>query len=519
MRPIRRALLSVSDKTGLVEFGRGLAGLGTALVSTGGTAKALREAGLAVADVAAVTGFPEMLDGRVKTLHPRIHAGLLARRDDPNHLRQAEAHGIDLLDLVAVNLYPFEATVRRPGASLAEAIEQIDIGGPALIRSAAKNHAAVAVLVDPADYGPVLEALREGGGALGGALRLDLARKAFAHTARYDSLIAGYLAGAAQDGRPPLPDVLTLAFTKVQDLRYGENPHQRAAFYRDADPPGPVVASARQLHGKELSFNNLLDLHAALLLAQEFEAPAAVIIKHNTPCGVATAARQADAYRRARETDPTSAFGGVLGFNRPVDPETAGEVAATFVEAVIAPGFIPGALPRLTAKAGLRLLEVPAWTGRRPPTGLDLKRVGGGLLVQDPDADDLDPAALRVATRRAPTEAEGRALGFAWRVAKHVKSNAIVLATESATVGIGAGQMSRVDSVRLAVDKARGPTAGAVMASDAFFPFRDGIDAAAAAGITAVIQPGGSVRDAEVIAAADEHGLAMLFTGIRHFRH
>jgi len=529
MTRVRRALLSLSDKTGLIPFASGLMGLGVELISTGGTARVLREAGLAVTDVAEITGSPEMLDGRVKTLHPRIHGGLLGIRGNPEHERQMAAQGISPIDLVAITLYPFEATIGKPDISLAEAIENIDIGGPAMLRSAAKNFQGVAVLVDPADYPTVLEELKRNDGVLSPSTRFGLARKAFAHTARYDAMIAGFLESGelATDGtwlstrghpggpRHPFPSILHVRLEKLQELRYGENPHQRAAFYRDLDLRGGV-ASARQLHGKELSYNNIMDVHAAWELAREWTEPVVVIIKHTNPCGVATAGELVQAYTRARDTDPVSAYGGILGVNRALDAATAREIASTFVEAIVAPGYAPEALTILRDKKNLRLLELPREDGRG---GYEMRRVSGGMLVQDRDDVDLDPASLKVVTRRMPADAEMQALRFAWRVAKHVKSNAIVLATAQATVGIGAGQMSRVDSVRLARMKANLPTQGTALASDAFFPFRDGVDAAAEAGVTAVVQPGGSVRDAEVIAAADEHGIAMVFTGIRHFRH
>jgi phosphoribosylaminoimidazolecarboxamide formyltransferase/IMP cyclohydrolase len=534
MTRVRRALLSVSDKTGLIPFASGLAALGVRLISTGGTARALREAGLSVTDVAEITGFPEMLDGRVKTLHPRIHGGLLGVRGNSDHERQMADQGIAPIDLVAITLYPFEAITSKPDVSIAEAVETIDIGGPAMLRSAAKNFEAVAVIVDPADYDLVLDELKRSDGSLSGATRFRLARKAFTHTARYDALIAGFLERVESgpetsrlsptQGVPgsPLsfPQLLHVRLEKLQELRYGENPHQRAAFYRDlALRDG--IAAARQLQGKELSFNNLMDLHAAWELAQEWSEPVVAIIKHTNPCGVATAPELRDAYLRARETDPVSAYGGIIAVNRPLDGPTAREIFSTFVEAIIAPGYTAEALASLTEKKNLRLLEM-AGGGRQEAAGdhgLEMRRVSGGMLVQDRDAVDLDPDALKVVTQRPPTEGEMRALRFAWRVAKHVKSNAIVLATETATVGIGAGQMSRVDSATLARMKANFPTRGTVLASDAFFPVRDGVDAAAEAGVTAVIQPGGSVRDPEVIAAADEHGIAMLFTGVRHFRH
>ncbi len=530
MTRVRRALLSVSDKTGLIPFAAGLAGLGVDLLSTGGTARALREGGLRVTDVAEITGFPEMLDGRVKTLHPRIHGGLLGIRGNPEHERQMAAQGIVPIDLVAITLYPFEATTTRRDVPLAEAVEHIDIGGPAMIRSAAKNFAAVAVIVDPQDYESILDELKRNDGWLSRATRFGLARKAFAHTARYDALITGFLEGGelAPDGswlsapgsRLAFPHILHVRLEKVEELRYGENPHQRAAFYRDLALQGGIAA-ARQLQGKDLSYNNLVDLHAAWELAQEWSEPVVAIIKHTNPCGVATAAELVQAYTRARDTDPVSAYGGVLGVNRPLDAATAREIASTFVEAVVAPGYTAEALGILKHRKNLRLLEMPPAMSHEPSAmrGFEMRRISGGMLVQDRDDVDLDPASLKVVTRRAPTDAEMDALRFAWRVAKHVKSNAIVLATARATVGIGAGQMSRVDSARLARMKANFPTQGSVLASDAFFPFRDGVDAAAEAGVTAVIQPGGSVRDAEVTAAADEHEMAMVFTGIRHFRH
>ncbi len=534
MTRVRRALLSVSDKTGLTTFASGLAGLGVELISTGGTARVLREAGLTVIDVAEVTGFPEMLDGRVKTLHPRIHGGLLGVRGNANHERQMVTHGIAPIDLVAITLYPFEATAARPGILLAEAIEQIDIGGPAMLRSAAKNFESVAALVDPGDYPAILEELKRNDGSLSRATRFELARKVFAHTARYDSLVAQFLEKGdfrsddpevaadpgARGSRPAFPEILHVRLEKLQELRYGENPHQRAAFYRDMDLRGGI-ASARQIQGKELSYNNLMDLHAAWELVQEWTEPVVAILKHTNPCGVATAPQLVDAYRRARDTDPVSAYGGILGLNRPLDAATGREIAATFVEAVIAPGYAEEALGVLQDRKNLRLLELsPTDTGQAPAArGSEMRRVSGGMLVQDRDAVDLDPTTMKVVTNRAPTQAETQALRFAWRVAKHVKSNAIVLATAHATVGIGAGQMSRVDSVKLARMKAHFPTQGTVLASDAFFPFRDGVDAGAEAGVTAIVQPGGSVRDAEVISAADQHGMAMVFTGIRHFRH
>lgn len=519
---VRRALVSVSEKAGLIEFTAALRDLAIEIVSTGGTAGALRAAHIPVVDVAEVTGLPEMLDGRVKTLHPRIHAGILAKRSDPGHMRQLREQGITPVDLVVVNLYPFEATVAKPDASLERVVEQIDIGGPSLIRAAAKNFEDVAVLVDPGDYPHVLTELRHSEGCLSRARRLSLARKAFAHVARYDAVIAGYLDRQIEaGGEGSFPDLLDLRLLKLQSLRYGENPHQQAALYRDTEAIEPSVASAKQLHGKELSYNNLLDLDAALSLAREFDEPAAAIIKHTNPCGVAVDSALVEAYRRARAVDRASAYGGVLGLNRPVDAETARELAATFVEAILAPGYEEEALAVLKGKSAVRLLVIEPWPGLpRPDRRVrELRSITGGVLVQERDSLDLNPDRVRVVTRRAPTGAEMRACRFAWKVAKHVRSNAIVLANEQATVGIGAGQMSRVDSCRLAVMKAGSSARGAALASDAFFPFRDGVEVAAAAGVTAIIQPGGSVRDDEVIRAADEAGIAMVFTGIRHFRH
>ncbi|MBI3393369.1 MAG: bifunctional phosphoribosylaminoimidazolecarboxamide formyltransferase/IMP cyclohydrolase [Nitrospirae bacterium] len=521
----RRALLSVSDKHGILDLARGLSAMGWEIVSTGGTARALAEAGLNVRDVASVTGFPEMLDGRVKTLHPKVHGGLLGIRKNSSHREQMAAQGIEPIDLVAVNLYPFEETIGRPGVTLDEAIENIDIGGPAMLRSAAKNFRDVIVLVDPRDYAGVLAEIQKTGD-LPEAARYELARKVFAHTARYDALIASYLERRDEAGSPvqagEMPSLLTLQFEKIQGLRYGENPHQRAAFYRDMAPSAPSIAAARALQGKELSFNNVLDADSALALVLEFDAPAAAIIKHNNPCGVATGSRLVEAYRKAKATDPVSAFGGVIAFNRKVDQETAAEVTGLFAEVVIAPGFDAPALAIFSKKPALRLLDVGPNLSR-PAGGIDLKKVRGGLLVQERDTGRIeDFSSLSVPTRRRPTDEEVAGIAFAWRVAKHVKSNAIVYAVAGQTIGIGAGQMSRVDSARLGIVKAESvgmSVRGSVMASDAFFPFRDGIDAAAQAGVTAIVQPGGSVKDAEVVAAADEHGLAMVFTGMRHFRH
>ncbi|MBF0177711.1 MAG: bifunctional phosphoribosylaminoimidazolecarboxamide formyltransferase/IMP cyclohydrolase [Magnetococcales bacterium] len=528
---IRRALISVSDKSGLAEFCRGLVELNVQILSTGGTARMLQTEGIPVTDVAQHTGFPEMLDGRVKTLHPKIHGGLLGLRDNAEHQRQMAEHGIVPIDLVVVNLYPFEQTVARQGCSLAEAIENIDIGGPSMLRSAAKNHRFVTVVTDPADYGPLLAEMRRHGGSVAESTNATLARKVFARTAAYDAAISNWLSSLDEKGTPQLfPATLTLQYHQVQEMRYGENPHQRAAFYVESGVAEPSVANAQSLQGKPLSFNNINDANGAFELVKEFSAPTAVVVKHTNPCGVATDADLLAAYVKARDTDPTSAFGGILAFNRLVTESVAREIATTFVEAVIAPGFDAGARKIFADKKNLRLLQAPDLaSGEVDGAALELKRVVGGLLVQQRDLAPVDPGSLKVVTRRAPTPAEMDDLMFAWKVAKHVKSNAIVYAKALCTVGVGAGQMSRVDASRIAVWKAQetaaqagrkdNPVFGTVMASDAFFPFRDGVDAAAAAGARAVIQPGGSVRDEEVIAAANEHDMAMLFTGMRHFRH
>ena len=518
MASIARALISVSDKTGVVEMAQGLASLGAEILSTGGTAKTLREAGVAVTDVAAYTGSPEILDGRVKTLHPKIHGGLLGRRSLPAHAAQMREQGIGPIDVVVVNLYPFEATIAKPNCAFEDAIENIDIGGPSMLRSAAKNHEDVLVVVDPADYRRVLDAVKTGAATAG--LRRELAMKVFQHTARYDGLIASYLEKQVQpEGEAKFPAILSLQFERVETLRYGENPHQQGAFYRERQSQESSVSRGTILHGKAMSYNNYLDANSALELAKEFSDTAVAIIKHNNPCGVALGATPVEAYVKARETDPVSAFGGVLAFNRPVDLAAAKEITSTFVEVVVAPGFEPEALTELKRKKDLRLLDVGPLTAT-PQEGYDLKKLVGGLIVQDRDLGRLpDVKALKVPTVRRPTEDEYAACAFAWIVCKHVKSNAIVYAKPGQTVGIGAGQMSRVDSVKLAGMKAVLPVKGCVMASDAFFPFRDGLDAAAQAGITTVIQPGGSIRDPEVIKAADEHGMAMILTGMRHFRH
>ena len=511
MTRARRALLSVSDKTGIVELARGLASAGFSILSTGGTAALLAREGVPVTEVSAYTGFPEMLDGRVKTLHPKIHAGLLARSDQQAELARA---GLEPIELLAVNLYPFEATVAKPGCSLDEAIENIDIGGPAMLRAAAKNHGAVTAVVDPADYAPVLAEIRKNG-KISRETSFALAKKVFAHTAAYDGAIANYLTSRGAE----FPDVLSLQFRKLQDLRYGENPHQKAAFYRDARPVPGGLAGYRQLQGKELSYNNIADADAAWECVKQFDEPACVIVKHANPCGVAVGATPHDAYVKAFKTDPVSAFGGILAFNRPLDRAAAQAIGQQFAEVIIAPGVEPAATAFFATKANLRVLEVPL---SRDPQPHDFKRIGGGLLVQSTDAKPTTKGELKVVTKVAPDDGQLADLLFAWRVAQFVKSNAIVFCGGGMTLGVGAGQMSRVDSVRIARLKADGAKLslkGSVVASDAFFPFRDGVDVLADAGAAAVIQPGGSVRDDEVIAAANERGLAMVFTGVRHFRH
>lgn len=511
MAKIERALLSVTDKSGLAEFACGLRDLGVEILSTGGTAKLLIDSGVPVREVSQVTGFPEMLDGRLKTIHPRIAGGILAVRAKADHMRSLEEHGIPKIDLVVVNLYAFERAAADPRASLEILIENIDIGGPTLIRAAAKNYQDVAVVVAPSDYAALLEEMRRNGGALAPQTHWRLAQKAFAYTAAYDAAIAARLAAVGQEGEP-MPEVLSLHLPKALPLRYGENPHQAAALYARGEGG---VAGARQLQGKELSYNNLVDLDAAWQLIQEFEQPASAIIKHTNPCGCAEQATLVESYRKAFEADPVSAFGGVLAFNRIVDEETAHEIVKTFIEAIAAPGYSAEARAVLGVKKNLRLLEVaPGGAG-----GWVVRSISGGILAQTPDQKPLKRAETQVVTRRAPSEEEWRALEFAWKVVKHVKSNAIVYARPGQLISAGAGQMSRVDSVRFGALKAVLPLAGAVVASDAFFPFPDGVEQAAEHGVTAIIQPGGSVRDAEVIAAADRLNLAMVFTGVRHFRH
>jgi phosphoribosylaminoimidazolecarboxamide formyltransferase/IMP cyclohydrolase len=538
-----RAILSVSNKRGIVEFASGLRELGFDLYSTGGTKRTLTEAGIAVQSISEVTGFPEILEGRVKTLHPRVHGGLLARRNVPGDLEEIARHGIDPIDLICVNLYPFAETVARPDVALADALEQIDIGGPTMLRAAAKNYPSVIVVCDPDDYASVLDGLRAGG--IDAERRRQLAAKAFQHTASYDTVIAEYLRGEAD----PFPQQLTVALEKVRDLRYGENPHQKAAFYRELSPvmSGLRISNARQVHGADLSFNNILDADAALNAVADFLAPTVAIIKHNNPCGLATRPTLAEAYQRAFEGDMVSAYGGIVALNRPVDAETANLIAETFYEVIIAPSFEKEALAVLTKKRNLRLLEIGDWLVNqpprptsadddwqrlvaeanepsRPPSGhlpveYDLRRVSGGLLVQTRDTAPVDPLRLTVASARRPTLEELTDLLFAWRVCRHVKSNAIVLAKDLMMLGMGAGQPNRVTSVALALERAGDRAPGSVLASDAFFPFPDGVERAAKGGVTAIIQPGGSIRDAEVIKTANEHGMAMVFTGMRHFRH
>jgi len=521
MTAIARALISVSDKTGVVEFARALHSMGVQILSTGGTAALIANAGVAVKEVSEHTGFPEMMDGRVKTLHPIIAGGVLGRRDTDAQVMAR--HGIAPIDLVVVNLYPFEATVARPECDLAAAIENIDIGGPTLLRAAAKNHRDVTVVVDAADYARVIEEMRANAGATSLATRFRLARKVYEHTARYDGAIANYLGSLDEGGaRRAFPDTFNMQFVKAQDMRYGENPHQRAAFYVEHRPVEAGIATARQLQGKALSYNNVADTDAALECVKSFAQPACVIVKHANPCGVAVADTLLEAYERAFSTDPTSAFGGIIAFNRRLDAATARAIVARqFVEVIVAPQVDADALTAVAAKENVRLLECGQWSAARP-AAFDYKRVCGGLLVQDRDDGQVLRAELEVVTRRAPSEAQLDDLLFAWKVAKFVKSNAIVYARDGMTIGVGAGQMSRVYSARIAGIKAADEKLqvhGAVLASDAFFPFRDGIDAAAQAGISAIIEPGGSMRDAEVIAAADEHDIAMVFTGMRHFRH
>ena len=528
---VTQALISVSDKHGAVDFARELAALGVTLLSTGGTAKLLRDAGLAVTDVSDYTGFPEMLDGRVKTLHPKVHGGILGIRGNAEHAATMAKHDIPAIDLVVVNLYPFQQTIAKKDCTLEDAIENIDIGGPTMVRAAAKNHGnedgGCAVVVEPADYAGILAEMKANGGAISAATRFALAKKAFVHTARYDSAIANWLTALDADNKPvTFPERLQLAFDKVDTMRYGENPHQQAAFYREPNPVAGSIASYQQLQGKELSYNNIGDADAAWEAVKAFDpsanGAACVIVKHANPCGVALGATAEAAYRRAFSTDPTSAFGGIIAFNVAIDKATAEAVSGQFAEVIIAPEITADARAVFAAKQNLRVLVVPLPQGARSSGLLDYKRVGGGLLVQTADEARIAQSDIKVVTKRLPTEQEMRDLLFAWKVAKYVKSNAIVYCKDEMTVGVGAGQMSRVDSARIAAIKAENnqlTVVGSVVASDAFFPFRDGLDVLARAGATAVIQPGGSVRDAEVIAAADEQNIAMVFTGFRHFRH
>ena len=528
---VQRAILSVTDKTGLVDFARKLGALNIELISTGGTAKLLRDSGVTVKDISDLTGFPEMLDGRVKTLHPKVHGGILHRREDPRHVAAVAEHGIAPIDMVVVNLYAFEKTAAKQGVKFEELIENIDIGGPSMIRSAAKNFHDVAIVTSPADYDSIADELSQSGGSLSHETKWRLAQKAFAMTAAYDSAIASTLetinANGSRSEADTFPATLRFTFQKNLDLRYGENPHQKAAMYSDGSGTG--VANARQLQGKELSFNNIVDLQAAWDLAQEFDEPVCAIIKHTNPCGTATGKTLAEAYKRALEGDPVSVFGGVIGVNRSIDGEAAEEMHKLFLEVIAAPAFDEAAKAKFATKKNLRLVEVidprspgrtrPAAEASAAPRKLVQKHISGGMLVQDADIRPLADADLKVVTKRPPTPEETRALLFAWKVCKHVKSNAIVYARDGQTVGVGAGQMSRVDAAKLGAMKAQLPLQGTVAASDAFFPFPDGVEEIAKAGATAIIQPGGSQRDPEVIEAADRLGLAMLFTGVRHFRH
>jgi phosphoribosylaminoimidazolecarboxamide formyltransferase/IMP cyclohydrolase len=520
---IKQALISVSDKTGVLDFARELSAMGVNILSTGGTAKLLSDNGITVTEVADYTGFPEMLDGRVKTLHPKVHGGILARRDFPEHRAALEQHDIPTIDMVVVNLYPFQQTVAKAHCTLEEAIENIDIGGPAMLRSSAKNHKDVVVICDPTDYARVLNELKTNQGEVGYGTKFALAKKVFAHTAQYDGSITNYFTSLGEDKlhatRSPYPDTLNLHFDKVQEMRYGENPHQSAAFYRDVKTVDGALANYKQLQGKELSFNNIGDADAAWECVKTFTETACVIVKHANPCGVAVGANPLEAYSKALQTDPTSAFGGIIAFNCELDGFAATAVAKQFVEVLIAPSFTAEAKQIFAAKQNVRLLEIPLGSGLNQ---YDLKRVGGGLLVQSPDSKNVTLPELKVVTKLQPTQQQLQDLMFAWRVAKFVKSNAIVFCGNGMTLGVGAGQMSRIDSARIASIKAQNAKlslVGSAVASDAFFPFRDGLDVVVDAGATCVIQPGGSMRDQEVIDAADERGVVMLYTGTRHFRH
>ncbi|MFH1848266.1 MAG: bifunctional phosphoribosylaminoimidazolecarboxamide formyltransferase/IMP cyclohydrolase [Candidatus Omnitrophota bacterium] len=521
MLKVRRALVSVSDKRNLEDFVKGLNGFGVEMLSTGGTAKMISKLGIPVRMVSDYTGFPEMLDGRVKTLHPKIHGGLLSLREKPEHMRQVKEHGIELIDMVVVNLYPFEKAIKKEGIKLEEVIENIDIGGPSMLRSAAKNYRSVAVICNPDRYADILKELKENKGCIGEETLDGLAVEVFEHTAHYDAVISRYLRGKLSKEKNAFPQVLTMTFEKAQDLRYGENPHQKAAFYKDAGIDEPGVSGARQLHGKELSFNNILDLSAAFEIVREFEKPAVSVMKHNNPCGAACGDSVKDVFKAALDTDRLSAFGSVIGINRNVDAETAKTILgeADFVECIIAPSYDPDALEALKTKKNLRILEVPGSDGKFENPDIDAKKVVGGLLIQDKDRRPISEADLKVVTKKKPTKEQIESLLFGWKIAKHVKSNSIVLTKGARTVGIGAGQMSRVDSVIIASRKAGELAKGSCLASDAFFPKPDGIEMAKRSGVEAIIQPGGSVKDEDVIKAADEAGIAMVFTGARHFRH
>jgi phosphoribosylaminoimidazolecarboxamide formyltransferase/IMP cyclohydrolase len=527
MPTIERALISVSDKTGVVEFAKALAKMGVEIISTGGTAKALSEAGVEVIGISDITGFPEMMEGRVKTLHPAVHGALLADRSKADHMRQIEDMGIKPIDLVAVNLYPFARTIAKPNVSLKDAIENIDIGGPSMVRSASKNFASVTIVIDPTDYPTIIDEMLKTGGETTYETRSRLAAKAFTHTAAYDAMISGYMQSKFMP-QEQFPAIVDMTFEKAQDLRYGENPHQKAAFYRTPGYSGPGIASAKQLAGKELSFNNIWDTNAALELVKEFDEPACVIVKHSNPCGAAVAADSSQAYLRALEGDPVSAFGGIIAFNKPVTADVAETIMGgkAFYEVIIAPSVDSDALPILTERkkwgANLRVLEVGSLNRSETTTGIvtkDMKKVTGGLLVQDQDTAEQDRSDLRTVTEKTPTDAQIDDLLFAWKVVKHVKSNAIVIAKDRQLLGVGAGQMNRVNSVRLAIAQAGEKAKDAVLASDAFFPFPDGPQEAGEAGVTAIIQPGGSVKDQEVIDTANKYAVSMVFTGTRHFRH
>ena len=517
MGKIERALISVSDKYGIIEFAKGLEGLGVEIISTGGTAGLLNQNGIETIGISEITGFPEMLDGRVKTLHPKVHAGLLARRELPEHMKALEDMGIKTIDMVVINLYPFKQTVLKEGSTFEDIIENIDIGGPTMIRSAAKNYQSVAVVTNPARYGPILEEMSGAGGSLSEATHQALLLEAFQTTAFYDAMITSYLQRNFSD--EIFPSTIALGLEKAQDLRYGENPNQQAAFYADPFCTGTCVSKAEKLHGKELSYNNILDLDAAMEIAREFDRPTAVVMKHTNPCGIASADNISEAFVTAYAVDPIAAFGCVISTNRDIDVATAQEISKYFVEAVVAPDYDEGALEILTRKKNIRLLRTLAPISKEASAGMAMKGVKGGLLMQTKSYVDLTPENLKVVTKRKPTEEEVKAMLFAWKVVKHVWSNAIVFCKEERAVGIGAGQMSRVDSSMIAGIKAKDDAKGSVMASDAFFPFRDGVDEAAKVGVTAIIQPGGSIRDEEVIEAANEHGMAMVFTGSRVFRH